>query len=128
VDHEVSIQDIARESGRASARSTAAGLPGERRGDRTGGGVAGSHPHAGVVPAGDGASEVGAIPEGSVIAKAAGRVSGLAEAVLGPAFVGGGYFCASVGAVDEDTIKKYIESQKWDDDDQGFKIAAPTEH
>jgi putative transposase len=23
-----------------------------------------------------------------------------------------GYFCASVGAVDEDTIKKYIESQK----------------
>ena len=38
-----------------------------------------------------------------------------------------GYFCASVGAVDEDTIKKYIESQKWDDEDQGFKITAPTE-
>ena len=38
-----------------------------------------------------------------------------------------GYFCASVGAVDEDTIKRYIESQKWDDDDQGFKITAPTE-
>jgi hypothetical protein len=35
-----------------------------------------------------------------------------------------------VGAVDEDTIKKYIESQKWekwDDDEQGFKITAPTE-
>jgi putative transposase len=27
-----------------------------------------------------------------------------------------GYFCASVGAVDEDTIKKYIESQRWDDE------------
>lgn len=38
-----------------------------------------------------------------------------------------GYFCASVGAVDEDTIKKYIESQKWDEEDQGFKITAPTE-
>jgi putative transposase len=38
-----------------------------------------------------------------------------------------GYFCASVGAVDEDTIKKSIESQKWDEDDQGFKITAPTE-
>jgi putative transposase len=38
-----------------------------------------------------------------------------------------GYFCASVGAVDEETIKKYIENQKWDDDDQGFKITAPTE-
>jgi putative transposase len=35
-----------------------------------------------------------------------------------------GYFCASVGAVDEDTIKKYIDSQRWDDDDEGFKITA----
>jgi hypothetical protein len=32
-----------------------------------------------------------------------------------------------VGAVEEDTIKKYIESQRWDDEDQGFKITAPTE-
>ena len=28
-----------------------------------------------------------------------------------------GYFCATVGAVDEATIKAYIESQKWDEDD-----------
>jgi hypothetical protein len=32
-----------------------------------------------------------------------------------------------VGAVGDETIKKYIESQKWDEDDQGFKITAPTE-
>jgi hypothetical protein len=32
-----------------------------------------------------------------------------------------------VGAVDEETIQRYIESQKWDDDDQGFQITAPTE-
>ena len=38
-----------------------------------------------------------------------------------------GYFCASVGAVDEETVRKYIESQKWDEDDQGFKITAPSE-
>jgi len=38
-----------------------------------------------------------------------------------------GYFCATVGAVDEATIKAYIESQKWDEDDQGFKITAPAE-
>ena len=38
-----------------------------------------------------------------------------------------GYFCATVGAVDEETIKAYIENQKWDDDDQGFKITATTE-
>jgi hypothetical protein len=34
---------------------------------------------------------------------------------------------ARVGAVDEATIKAYIESQKWDEDDQGFKITAPAE-
>jgi putative transposase len=38
-----------------------------------------------------------------------------------------GDFCASVGAVDEATIKKYIEDQKWDEEDPGFKITAPTE-
>ncbi len=38
-----------------------------------------------------------------------------------------GYFCATVGAVDEETIKAYIENQKWDEEDQGFKITAPTE-
>ena len=25
------------------------------------------------------------------------------------------------------TIKKYIENQQWDQDDQGFKITMPTE-
>ena len=38
-----------------------------------------------------------------------------------------GYFCATVGAVDEETIKTYIESQRRDEDDQGFKITAPNE-
>jgi REP-associated tyrosine transposase len=38
-----------------------------------------------------------------------------------------GYFCATVGAVDEKTIMEYIENQKWDEDDQGFTITAPTE-
>ena len=38
-----------------------------------------------------------------------------------------GYFCATVGAVDEKTIREYIENQKWDEDEEGFKITAPTE-
>ena len=38
-----------------------------------------------------------------------------------------GYFCATVGAGDEKTILEYIENQKWDQDDQGFKITAPNE-
>jgi putative transposase len=38
-----------------------------------------------------------------------------------------GYFFAQVGAIDEKTIMAYIENQKWDEDDQNFKITAPTE-
>ena len=30
----------------------------------------------------------------------------------------------TVGAVDEETIKRYIESQKWDEDGEGFKLSA----
>ena len=36
-----------------------------------------------------------------------------------------GYFCATVGAVNERTVREYIESQKWDEDVEGFKITAP---
>ena len=38
-----------------------------------------------------------------------------------------GYFCATVGGVDEQTIPESIENQKWHEDDQGFKITAPAE-
>ena len=38
-----------------------------------------------------------------------------------------GYFCATVGAVDEKMVMQYIESQKWEQDDEGFKVTAPTE-
>jgi putative transposase len=37
-----------------------------------------------------------------------------------------GYFCATVGVVDEKTIKEYIENQKWDEDAESFKITEPT--
>ncbi|MBI2835063.1 MAG: transposase, partial [Acidobacteria bacterium] len=38
-----------------------------------------------------------------------------------------GYCCATVGAVDEETVRKYIESQKWEADQEAFKITAPVE-
>jgi putative transposase len=38
-----------------------------------------------------------------------------------------GYFCATVGVVNEETIKAYIENQRWDEDEEGFKISTPTE-
>ena len=37
-----------------------------------------------------------------------------------------GYFCATVGVVDEKTIMEYIENQKWDEDAESFKITEPT--
>jgi hypothetical protein len=39
------------------------------------------------------------------------------------------YFCsgAHIGAVDEETIRKYIESQQWEDPGENFKITAPSE-
>ncbi len=37
-----------------------------------------------------------------------------------------GYFCATVSAVDEATIKAFIENQRWDEDDESFKITVPT--
>jgi hypothetical protein len=40
--------------------------------------------------------------------------------------VGAGLLLRDVGAVDEATIKAYIENQRWDEDDESFKITAPT--
>ena len=40
--------------------------------------------------------------------------------------MGARVFWATVGAVDENTVKEHIEKQKRDDDAEGFKITAPT--
>jgi hypothetical protein len=39
----------------------------------------------------------------------------------------GGVLLRDGGAVNEQMIKQDIENQNWDEDDQGFKITAPTE-
>ncbi len=65
--------------------------------------------------------------KGSVQPTPAGGISGDAKAYWGQHKWARGYFCATMGAVDEATIKAYTESQKWDEDDQGFRINAPTE-
>ena len=41
--------------------------------------------------------------------------------------MGAGVLLRDGGGVDEEMIQAYIENQKWDEDDQGFKITAPTE-
>ena len=43
----------------------------------------------------------------------------------GPHLWARGYFCATVGTVTDEVIKKYIESRQWTDDGgKGFKIVS----
>jgi putative transposase len=113
---------------RASARPDPTGVPGTQDGDHPRGSIAGPHPQAVVSTAASGAGQAGAIRQGPIIAKTARRISRITEAVSGTAPVWArGYFCAIVGAVDEQMIKAYIENHEWDEDEQGFKITAPTE-
>lgn len=47
----------------------------------------------------------------------------LRQRCWGPHLWARGYCCATVGAVDEETIKRYIEEQRWDDAGEGqFRI------
>jgi REP element-mobilizing transposase RayT len=65
--------------------------------------------------------------ESSDIPISASGIPGTAQTLLGAAHGARRYFCATVGAVDEATIKAYIENQKWDEDEEGFKITTPNE-
>src|SRR5215471_4502488 len=127
LDYKIPLQDSTRPSGRACARPDSTDLSGQGSGDHTRRGVAGPHPHAGVCATASGADEASAIHQGALFAPAARRIPRTSETVLGQHLWARGYFCATVGAVDEATIKAYIENQKWDEDDQAFKITAPTE-
>ena len=90
-------------------------------------GITGPYPYAAVGCAASGTGKTGAVHPRPVVAKVARGIPGVAQAVLGPPLWARGYLCATVGAVDEPTIQANIEKQKWDEDDQGFKITAPRE-
>ena len=69
--------------------------------------------------------QVSAVSEGAAIAETPRRILGTAQALLGAALVGAGLFWRECGGGGRG--KKYIKNQKWDEQDQGFKITAPTE-
>ena len=115
MDHEVPLQDTAGRGSRTSARLDTTNLRSAGSGDRTRSSVAGTRAYAGIGTASSGAVEACAVHQGPIVAPVARRVDALAKAVLGKALV---------GAVDEAIIKEYIETQKWDLDDQGFKITS----
>ena len=121
------VQDTARQNRGACARPDPANLLKLGRGGGAGGGVARSYSHVIVGAAATVTGETGAIHQRPVITKIAKGVSRAEKTLLGQHLWARGYFCATVGAVDEDAIKHYIENQRWDEDDHGFKITAPTE-
>ena len=125
--YKVPLQDTAWEGSRACSRSDQTDLPSTGGCNRAWSGITRPRPSVAGGTADPGSGEVGTVHKGKIFAASAGGVSGTAKTILGTTHVARGYFCATVGAVDEATIKAYIESQKWDEDDQGFKITAPTE-
>jgi len=64
LDNEISVQDFARAPGRACARPDSTDTPSPRCDDHSGGGVAGSYPHAGIGAAAPGTDEIGAVHQG----------------------------------------------------------------
>ena len=69
------------------------------------------HPYAVLGPAASGAGKAYAIHQGTVVAKTTRRIPRVAKAVLGAASRARGYFCATVGAVDEQTIKPILKTR-----------------
>jgi putative transposase len=92
-----------------------------------GGRIAGSHSHAGIGAARVVRGENGAVHQKAVVAALTREFPELRKRYWGQHLRARGYFCATVGAVDEKTIREYIENQKWDEDEEGFKIIAPAE-
>jgi len=124
---EVPVQDPARRHRGAGARPAEADLCGAGSDDCPGRRVPRSHPHVAGGASAAGTLETGAVPERPIVALAATGVPRVAQALLGQHLWARVYDCASVGAVDEQTIREYIENQRWDEDVDGFKITAPTE-
>jgi len=69
--------------------------------------------------------QAGAVHQRPIVSKTARGVPGATKTVLGQHLWARGYFCATVGAVDEQTIKAYIENQKWDEDEQDSRSPRP---
>ena len=95
-------------------------------GGHTTGSIAGSHPHAAIGTPAFRTIEAGAVHQRAVAATSAERIPrSFGNGICGPHLWARGEFLP--GGVDEQLIKAYIESQKWDDDHQKFKITAPPE-
>jgi len=128
LDHEISLQDSARSDRRACARPDPAGVPGAPEVVIIRGAVSPDHIHMLLsAPPHLAPAKLVQYIKGRSSRRLQEEFPELRKRYWGQHLWARGYFCATVGAVDEEMIKAYIENQKWDEDDQGFKITAPTE-
>jgi hypothetical protein len=125
VDNEVSIQDIARASSRASKGSDPADLRGKRSANYPRISVARSRTHVVVGPSRHSSRKIDAVHQRPIIAPVARRVNELRKRYWGQHLWARGYLCAAVGALDETTIREYSENQKWDEEGDGSRSRRP---
>jgi hypothetical protein len=116
-----------RNTGIACARPGEADLRGAGCGDHTRSSIARPYPVAAVGAADSVTVEVGAVHQRAIEPEHAGRVPRPAEAILRSAHVGARLFLRDDGAVDEATIKAYIESQEVGQRRSGSQDHSPTE-
>ena len=125
MDHQVSLQSAEGPNRGAGTRCDPTNVRSAGCSDRERSRFAGSYPYVAVESAGFVTSEAGAVHKGAFLEKLQDEFPELRKRYWGQDLWARGYFCATVGAVNEQTIRDYIENQKWDEDDQGFKITAP---
>jgi len=127
MDYEVPIQSADGPSCRADARFDPADLRKQRR-DHCRGAVSPDHIHLLLsAPADLSPAKLVQYIKGRSSRRIQDEFPEIRKRYWGQHLWARGYFCATVGTVDEETIKKYIENQQWDQDDHGFKITMPTE-
>jgi putative transposase len=91
-----------------------------------GGGLSGPHPHVGRCASTIGLGQAYAVHERALKRMPLNEFTQLKSITGVNILRHEGIFCASVGAVDENTIRRHIENQQWDDLGENFKITAPT--
>ena len=111
MDYEVQVQDVAQRNSRASARAAEAGLRSTQHRDNPREYRMGPCAHAAVVFRDAVPQPDHAIPEGGSSHLLQDEFPELKKRYWGQHMWARGYFCGTVGQVDEETIREYVEHQ-----------------
>src|SRR3984893_6332282 len=112
LDHEVSLQGAGRRVAGADTNDYPAGLQRTGRPDRLRRFVARTCPYVRGNPGAYCGQRLRAARQGTLIASGADGVPGLAQALLGAAFLGSGYFSTTSGNITDDVILQYLQKHE----------------